>query len=96
MPRDCEVVLYCTGPHELTSARVALELRRQGIEHVRALAGGLRAWHERGFPMTWVILCGVDELCRLSALSPSLVPTSIPLLRDPVRKASAAESWAPS
>jgi len=96
MPRDCEVVLYCTGPHELTSARVALELRRQGIEHVRALAGGLRAWHERGFPVTWVILCGVDELCRLSALSPSLVPTSIPLLRDSVRKASAVESWAPS
>lgn len=96
VPRDCEVVLYCAAPHELTSARVALELRRRGIEHVRALAGGLRAWHERGFPMTRVILCGAGELCRPTALSPSAVPTSIPLLRDTVGKASTAESWAPS
>jgi membrane protein DedA with SNARE-associated domain/rhodanese-related sulfurtransferase len=58
IPRDREVVLYCTAPHELTSARVALELRRRGFERVRPLAGGLQAWHERGFPLTLVILCG--------------------------------------
>jgi hypothetical protein len=34
-----------------------------------------------------VILCGPDELCHSTALSPSVVPTSIPLLRDSVRKA---------
>jgi 3-mercaptopyruvate sulfurtransferase SseA len=33
-------------------------LRRSGFERVRPLAGGLQAWHERGFPMTSVILCG--------------------------------------
>jgi membrane protein DedA with SNARE-associated domain/rhodanese-related sulfurtransferase len=58
IPRDCEVVLYCTTLHELTSARAALELRRRGFGHVRPLAGGLRAWQERGFPLTSVILCG--------------------------------------
>ena len=58
IPCDREVVLYCTGLHELTSARVALELRRRGVERVRPLAGGLQAWHERGFPLTLVILCG--------------------------------------
>jgi rhodanese-related sulfurtransferase len=58
IPRDREVVLYCTTLHELTSARAALELRRSGFERVRPLAGGLQAWHERGFPMTSVILCG--------------------------------------
>jgi len=58
LPRDREVVLYCTTLHELTSARAALELRRRGFERVRPLAGGLQAWHERGFPMTSVILCG--------------------------------------
>jgi len=67
--RDCEVVLYCTTPHELTSARLALQLRHRGFEHVRPLAGGLRAWRERGFPVTLVILCGADELCRWTALS---------------------------
>jgi membrane protein DedA with SNARE-associated domain/rhodanese-related sulfurtransferase len=58
IPRDREVVLYCTNLHELTSARAALELRRCGFDRVRPLAGGLQAWHERGFPMTAVILCG--------------------------------------
>src|ERR1700728_5208815 len=56
--RDCEVVLYCTAPHELTCARVALELHRRGFERVRPLAGGLQAWAERGFPLTSVMLCG--------------------------------------
>ena len=58
IPRDREVVLYCTTLHELTSARAAFELRRRGFERVRPLAGGLQAWHERGFPLTSVILCG--------------------------------------
>ena len=52
IPRDCEVVLYCASPHEFTSARVALALQRRGFERVRPLAGGLRAWRERGFPVT--------------------------------------------
>ena len=58
IPRDREVVLYCTAPHELTCARVALELHRRGFERVRPLAGGLQAWAERGFPLTSVMLCG--------------------------------------
>jgi membrane protein DedA with SNARE-associated domain/rhodanese-related sulfurtransferase len=90
IPRDCEGVLYCTAPRELTSARVALELRRRGFERVRPLAGGLEAWRERGFPLTLVVLCGVDEPRASIALSPSpsVAPTSLPLLRDSVKKAS--------
>ena len=38
-----QVVLYCGCPGEYTSARVALALHRQGIEHVRPLASGLQA-----------------------------------------------------
>jgi membrane protein DedA with SNARE-associated domain/rhodanese-related sulfurtransferase len=49
---DREVVLYCACPGEFTSARVALALKQRGIEHVRPLAGGLRAWRDRGFPVT--------------------------------------------
>ena len=29
---------------------MALLLRRRGIERVRPLAGGFRAWRERGYP----------------------------------------------
>lgn len=90
VPRHCEVILYCATPHELTSARVALELRRRGFERVRPLAGGLHAWRERGFSMTFVMLCGVDEVRRsTAALSPSVVVTPVALLRDSATKASA-------
>ncbi|HME09809.1 MAG TPA: rhodanese-like domain-containing protein [Bryobacteraceae bacterium] len=47
-----EVVLYCACPGEYTSARVALALRQKGVKHVRPLAGGLKAWRDRGFPVT--------------------------------------------
>jgi membrane protein DedA with SNARE-associated domain/rhodanese-related sulfurtransferase len=49
--RGREVVLYCSCPNEITSARVALLLRRKGVEHVRPLAGGLQGWRDRGFPV---------------------------------------------
>jgi membrane protein DedA with SNARE-associated domain/rhodanese-related sulfurtransferase len=51
IPRDREVVLFCTCPNEAASARAALLLRRQGITQVRPLAGGLAAWIERAFPL---------------------------------------------
>jgi len=51
IPRDRDVILYCTCPNEATSARVALLLRRRGITRVRPLEGGLASWRERGYPM---------------------------------------------
>jgi len=51
-----EVVLYCATSGEFISARVALDLRQKGIENVRPLAGGLRAWRDRGFPVTSDVL----------------------------------------
>jgi membrane protein DedA with SNARE-associated domain/rhodanese-related sulfurtransferase len=47
-----EVVLYGSCSRESTSARVALALRQRGFERVRPLAGGLRAWRDRGYPVT--------------------------------------------
>lgn len=51
MPRDRDIVLYCSCPNEVTSARMALELRRLGISRVRPLAGGFEAWRSAGFPV---------------------------------------------
>ena len=51
IPRDCDVVLYCTCPNEATSARAALALRRRGIDRVFPLEGGLDAWVSRGYPV---------------------------------------------
>jgi len=47
-----EVILYSSSSSDSVGARVALELRRRGFERVRPLAGGLRAWHDRGLPVT--------------------------------------------
>src|SRR5690606_15356631 len=51
IPRDRDVVLYCTCPDEVTSAKEALRLRRVGIRRVRPLLGGISAWREAGFPL---------------------------------------------
>jgi membrane protein DedA with SNARE-associated domain len=50
IPRDRDIVLYCSCPNEVSSARVALQLRRQGITRVRPLLGGFEAWRERNYP----------------------------------------------
>jgi rhodanese-related sulfurtransferase len=51
IPRDRDIVLYCSCPNEVSSARVALLLRRRGILRVRPLLGGFDAWRERNYPM---------------------------------------------
>lgn len=50
LPRDCDLVLYCTCPNEATSARAALRLHRRGLTRVRPLDGGLQKWSELKFP----------------------------------------------
>jgi rhodanese-related sulfurtransferase len=55
IPRDRDVVLYCTCPSEETSAKVALELRRMGVKRVRPLRGGLQGWKDAGYPLDAVL-----------------------------------------
>ena len=55
IPRDRDVVLYCTCPSEETSAKVALELRRLGVLRVRPLRGGLKGWKDAGYPLDTVV-----------------------------------------
>jgi membrane protein DedA with SNARE-associated domain/rhodanese-related sulfurtransferase len=50
IPRDREIVLYCSCPNEVSSAKLALLLRRKGITRVRPLLGGIDAWRERNYP----------------------------------------------
>ena len=50
LPRDHEVILYCTCPNDISSARTALKLKQHGIQRVRPLEGGLDAWRERRYP----------------------------------------------
>jgi membrane protein DedA with SNARE-associated domain/rhodanese-related sulfurtransferase len=51
IPRDREIVLYCTCPNEASSAMTAMQLRQFGVTRVRPLEGGYFAWRRRGFPL---------------------------------------------
>ena len=51
IPRDRDVVLYCTCPSEATAAKTAMILIRLGIERVRPLRGGFDEWKRLGYPM---------------------------------------------
>jgi membrane protein DedA with SNARE-associated domain/rhodanese-related sulfurtransferase len=51
IPRDRDIVLYCTCPSEATAAKTAMTLHRLGIERVRPLRGGYDEWKRLGFPL---------------------------------------------
>lgn len=51
IPRDRDIVLYCTCPSEATAAKTAMTLHKLGIERVRPLRGGFDEWKRLGFPM---------------------------------------------
>jgi membrane protein DedA with SNARE-associated domain/rhodanese-related sulfurtransferase len=69
IPRDRDVILYCSCPNEVSSAKVALSLQRKGILRVRPLLGGIDAWRERNYPtelrragVTGVLVAGSGNL----------------------------------
>ena len=48
LPRDRDVVVYCSCPGEATSTRVARWMRDRGFARVAVLRGGLAAWRRAG------------------------------------------------
>ena len=60
IPRDRDIVLFCTCPSEATAAKTAMTLHKLGIERVRPLRGGYDEWKRLGYP--------------LDAVQPALVP----------------------
>jgi len=51
IPRDRDVILYCSCPNEAGSAKLAMLLRRNGLTRVRPLLGGIDAWRQRNYPV---------------------------------------------
>ena len=51
LPRDREIILYCSCPNEASAAKVARLLMNNGFRRVRPLKGGLEAWIEAGNPV---------------------------------------------
>jgi membrane protein DedA with SNARE-associated domain/rhodanese-related sulfurtransferase len=46
-----EVVLYCSCPNDVSSASVALRLKRKGVQFIRPLKGGFPNWIGLGLPV---------------------------------------------
>jgi membrane protein DedA with SNARE-associated domain/rhodanese-related sulfurtransferase len=51
LPRDREIVVYCTCIREATSIRVARILAEEHGLHASVIAGGFRAWKKAGLPL---------------------------------------------
>ena len=49
LPRDRDIIVYCTCPSEASAARVAKVLMNHGFKRVRPLHGGLDAWLAAGY-----------------------------------------------
>src|SRR5437660_5218678 len=54
LPRDREIILYCSCPNEASAAQVAKLLINHGFVRVRPLLGGLEAWIAAGLPVELV------------------------------------------
>jgi membrane protein DedA with SNARE-associated domain/rhodanese-related sulfurtransferase len=52
VPDDVKVILYCSSGSDAVSARVAVGLKRIGVDKVWVLEGGLKAWREHGLPVS--------------------------------------------
>lgn len=67
IPRDRDIVLFCTCPSEATAAKTAMALHKLGIERVRPLRGGYEEWKRLGFPVQAVDDPGFVRLAEATA-----------------------------
>ena len=70
VPPDVQMVLCCSSPNQITSARTALSLRRKGISNVWVLEGGLQAWRKLGLPVTTKLSSPVELAARFGVELP--------------------------
>jgi membrane protein DedA with SNARE-associated domain/rhodanese-related sulfurtransferase len=65
IPSDVNLVLYCRSRNSFVSARVAVAMRKHGIQNIYVLKGGLEAWKGLGFPLTEHFADMEAEVARL-------------------------------
>ena len=69
LPRDQEIIVYCSCPNEASAARVALLLQRNGFKNVRPLLGGIDAWREQNYPVLVKGTMEANSITSIQALS---------------------------
>jgi NADH dehydrogenase len=68
LPRDGDVILYCSCPSEASAARVARLLVSHGFKNVRPLQGGLDAWVAAGYAVVGVGEAGQARVSPAAAV----------------------------
>jgi membrane protein DedA with SNARE-associated domain/rhodanese-related sulfurtransferase len=48
LPRDADIVVYCSCPNEASAALAARHLKQTGFKRIRPLLGGIEAWSKAG------------------------------------------------
>ena len=79
IPRDRDVILYCTCPSEETSAKLALQLHKMGVYRVRPLRGGFDGWKEAGYPLVDYVT-DTPSSAVVQQILPSNPGSAIPLV----------------
>jgi membrane protein DedA with SNARE-associated domain/rhodanese-related sulfurtransferase len=70
IPRDRDVIVYCSCPNEITSAKITLMLKRKGFKRIHSLLGGIQAWRKQNYPIeAWSGILTVTEGNHGPALS---------------------------
>jgi membrane protein DedA with SNARE-associated domain/rhodanese-related sulfurtransferase len=70
VPPDVQMVLCCSSPNQIASARTALSLRRKGISNVWVLEGGLKAWRDLDLPVTTKLSSPLEVAARFGVALP--------------------------
>ena len=78
VPRDREVIFYCTCPNEAAAAQVARKLMDLGYTHVRPLLGGLDAWIAAGYQVESGSAASPYGASLREGSPPALPMTSVP------------------
>ena len=61
IPRDRDIVLFCTCPSEATAAKTAMTLAKLGVSRVRPLRGGYDEWKRLGYPVDQIAISAMDH-----------------------------------
>ena len=67
LPRDRDIILYCTCPNEASAAQAARVLMSHGFRRVRPLHGGLDAWIAAGYAVEAVLPPNSDAALEADA-----------------------------
>ncbi len=89
IPRDRDVILYCTCPSEETSAKLAMQLHKMGVYRVRPLRGGFDGWKRAGYPLVDYItdVPTSGAAVRTSPTEPGTVRVAVPRSSEATSKA---------